>query len=308
MEKKKENNQKSNTGKYLLIGFGIVALSGGIYYLVNRGKSNSSLVSNDLLVPTEDEDEPKPSASSGGGSSGFPLKRGSRGDLVKNVQQMLIQKYGATILPKYGADGIWGSEMDMALISKGLPTNIDADTFTQLITGEAVPASTATTAPAADKPKFNPELLATNLRLAILDNNLDKALTSLSKIYTVKGYSMVNEEFKKVRIGGVRKTIVNALLTKFYQDSQKKKLNEQFYRMGLKYDGSQWSLSGVGQILCDQIKSISPTRVWNAKGTAINVPRHTILGEFLDGKNGITRFQTLDGQILYTNTKCICYV
>ncbi|MBI3133631.1 MAG: hypothetical protein HYZ14_03050 [Bacteroidetes bacterium] len=308
MEKKKGNTKqlekKSNTGKYILIGFGIVALAGGIYYMANRNKSTSSMVSDDLLFPTAEEDEPKSSASSGGSSSGFPLKKGSRGELVKNIQQMLIQKYGAAILPKYGADGVWGSEMDTALIAKGLPTNIDADAFTQLITTTNIPATTTTT----DKPKFDPVLLATNLRLAILDNNLDKALTSLSKIFTVKGYTTVNEEFKKTRINGVRKTIVNALLTKFYQDAQKKKLNEQFYRMGLKYDGSQWSLSGVGQILCDQIKSIAPTRVWNAKGTAINVPRHTVLGEFLDGRNGITRFQTLDGQILYTNTKCICYV
>lgn len=303
MEKKKENIQKSNTGKYILIGLGLVAIAGTAYYFVNKNKTTGGTISDDFLEPAI-EDEPERTASSGGSSSAFPLKKGSRGELVKNIQQMLIQKYGVAILPKYGADGQWGTEMETALIAKGLPTMIDADTFTKLITSGSVPVTTTTT----DKPKFDPALLATNLRLAILDDNLTKALTSLSKIYTVKGYSMVNEEFKKTRIDGVRKTIVNALLTKFYDDSEKKKLNEQFYRIGLKYDGSQWSLSGIGQILCDQIKSISPTRVWNEKGTAINVPRQTILGEFLDGKNGVTKFRTMDGKILFTNTKCICYV
>lgn len=304
MEKKKENIQKSNKGKYILIGLGLVAIAGTAYYFVNRNKSNQGFISDDILAPSVDT-KPEKSASSGGSSSGFPLKKGSRGELVKNIQQMLIKKYGVAILPKYGADGQWGTEMDTALISQGLPTYIEADTFTKLITSGSVPA---TAAPSTDKPKFDPALLASNLRLAILDDNLSKALTSLSKIFTVQGYTKVNDEFKKTRIDGVRKTIVNALLTKFYDESEKKKLNEQFYRMGLKYDGSQWSLSGLGQILCDQIKSISPTRVWNEKGTAINVPRQAILGEFIDGKNGVTKFRTMDGKVLFTNTKCICYV
>jgi len=305
METKKENIKKSNTGKYILVGLGLVAVAGTVYYFVNKNKSNGDFISDDLTEPII-EDEPETHVSSGGSSSGFPLKKGSRGDLVKNIQQMLIQKYGVGILPKYGADSQWGTEMDTALISKGFPTVIDADAFTKLITSGGVPVSTTTDN--TTKPKFDPALLATNLRLAILDDNLTKALSSLSKIYTVKGYTAVNEEFKKTRINGVRKTVVNGLLTKFYDEAEKKKLNEQFYRMGLKYDGSQWSLSGLSQILCDQIKAITPTRVWNVKGAAINVPRETILGEFIDGKNGVTKFKTMDGKILFTNTKCICYV
>ncbi len=306
MQTKKRNTKaipKSNKGKYILVGLGIVAIAGTAYYFLTRNKPNNDFVSDDFSNSLEEE-QPVKQVSSGGSSSGFPLKKGSRGDLVKNIQEFLIQKYGASVLPKYGADGVWGSELDTALISKGFATTIDADTFAKLIASGAVPTTTTS----GNKPKFNPELLATNLRLAILDNNLTKALTSLSKIFTVKGYSMVNEEFKKVRIYGVRKTLVNALLSQFSDESEKKKLNEQFYRMGLKYNGSQWSLSGVGQILCDQIKSIMPVRVWNAKGTAINVPKETILGEFIEGQNGVTKFRTMDGKILFTNTKCICYV
>lgn len=300
----KKGNTKSNKGVYILIGLGVVAIGATAYYFITKNKTTEDFVSDDLDVSTTEE-KTETHSSSGGSSSGFPLKKGSRGDLVKNIQQSLIQKYGVAILPKYGADGQWGTELDTALISKGYPTIIDADTFTKLIT---TGGTSTTTTPTADKPKFNPTLLADNLRLAILDDNLSKALTSLSKIYTTKGYTMVNDEFKKTRIDGVRKTVVNALLSKFWEAAEKKKLNEQFYRIGLKYNGDQWSLSGIGQILCDQIKSISPTKVWNASGTAINVPKETILGEFIDGKDGVSKFKTMDGKILFTRTNCICYV
>lgn len=49
---------------------------------------------------------------------GFPIKKGSKGDKVLNLQKQLIAAYGASVLPKYGADGDWGSEMDAAMKAK----------------------------------------------------------------------------------------------------------------------------------------------------------------------------------------------
>jgi len=309
-----EQQKKSNKGKYILIGLGVVAVAGTAIYFATRKKSTSDIVSDEINDSFDVTTPSKPTSSgSGNRNSGFPLKKGSRGDLVQNVQEALIKKYGASILPKWGADGIWGSEMQTALIAKGLPTTIDADSFTKIVTSSGSTnsgsgSSSGTTNKPSKKGKFNPSLVATNLRVAIIDDNFSMALKWLSRIWTVKGYKMVSTYFKKKRIGGVRKTIVNALLTQFWKSSEKKKLNEHFYRIGLKYNGSQWSLSGLDEILCDRIKTIKPAMVWNASGKKIKVPQETILGHFIDAKNDITKFRTLDNKILFTTTKCICYV
>ena len=49
----------------------------------------------------------------------FPLKKGSKGENVRKLQEGLIAKYGAQILPKYGVDGDFGSEVLNALKKTG---------------------------------------------------------------------------------------------------------------------------------------------------------------------------------------------
>ena len=212
MAEKKENIKKSNKGKYILVGLVVVALLGGTaYYFKSRSKAKGGSLLPEDLKDFEEELKvetaaPQPRVSSGGSSAGFPLKRGSHGETVKKIQKLLIQKYGTAVLPKFGADGVWGSEMESAMIAKGIPNNISEDMLTK---------------------------------------------------WTAAG-------------------VIN--------------------------------LSGLGEVLCDQIRSVVPVRVWNSKGAAVNVPRGTILGEFIEGKNGVTKFRTVDGNILFTNTICICYV
>ena len=63
----------------------------------------------------------------------FPLKRGSRGDKVKALQESLIEKYGKKILPRYGADGQFGAEMATALKKSGLPASVDESTYNVLV-------------------------------------------------------------------------------------------------------------------------------------------------------------------------------
>jgi peptidoglycan hydrolase-like protein with peptidoglycan-binding domain len=55
--------------------------------------------------------------------SGFPIQKGSKGAEVRTLQNALISKYGASILPRFGADGDFGSETVAALSGKGLPTS-----------------------------------------------------------------------------------------------------------------------------------------------------------------------------------------
>ncbi|NOT90516.1 peptidoglycan-binding domain-containing protein [Ferruginibacter sp.] len=60
---------------------------------------------------------------------GFPLKRGSKGEKVKALQEVLIAKHGKQILPRYGADGDFGPEMSAALKKLKMPTAIDESTL-----------------------------------------------------------------------------------------------------------------------------------------------------------------------------------
>lgn len=45
----------------------------------------------------------------------FPLLKGSNGKCVEILQQALIQNFGIAALPRYGADGNWGNETDLAM-------------------------------------------------------------------------------------------------------------------------------------------------------------------------------------------------
>jgi hypothetical protein len=88
--------------KYLLpIALGIV----GIYYIIRSLKKTDSVMDSQGNVDT----------SSGGGTSApastFPLKKGSKGALVQRLQLAI----GVSNLPKFGADGDFGTETQNAL-------------------------------------------------------------------------------------------------------------------------------------------------------------------------------------------------
>jgi hypothetical protein len=53
----------------------------------------------------------------------------------------------------------------------------------------------------------------------------------------------VSEQIKNYRIGGVRQTLVNALLNVFTESSQRSKIQNTLKNIGLKYDGNKWTLS-----------------------------------------------------------------
>jgi peptidoglycan hydrolase-like protein with peptidoglycan-binding domain len=63
----------------------------------------------------------------------FPLKRGSKGNRVTQLQNALVKKYGASILPKYGVDGMFGKEVEAALVRAKLPTSINESTYNSFV-------------------------------------------------------------------------------------------------------------------------------------------------------------------------------
>ncbi|MBL1280305.1 MAG: hypothetical protein COA33_008545 [Fluviicola sp.] len=218
----------------------------------------------------------------------------------------MIKKYGASILPRYGADGGFGTETVNALIAKGLPTTITSEIFTQLVLSSG--SSSSSSSSGSSSSSSSASSVASSLHSAITSDSISKAISALKKIKGISGYSAVNSIFKKTRIGFVRKTMVTGLLDRFNSTSEKKQINQQFYRIGLKYDGSKWSLSGIEGTLLDQLVTIEPTKIWDKTGRSLQVPKATILGEFLDANNGVTEFETLDRRRLYVKTTSISYV
>jgi hypothetical protein len=128
-------NKTQNKRKTILIGLGVLGtgVAGflGWHYLKNKKKAN------------QEDDTTSITESSGGGSTSmpsaknddFPLKKGSKGNRVTQLQNALVKKYGASILPKYGVDGMFGKEVEAALVRAKMPTSINEINYTKLVGG-----------------------------------------------------------------------------------------------------------------------------------------------------------------------------
>ena len=94
---------KNNTPKIIA---GIVAIV-GVYFIYKYIR--------DTRKPKKDKkDDTKDDGTSTIPTSIYPIKKGSKGNKVKELQKLLLQ-IDPTSLPKYGADGDFGSETEAAL-------------------------------------------------------------------------------------------------------------------------------------------------------------------------------------------------
>lgn len=202
----------------------------------------------------------------------FPLKKGSKGENVKKLQLALIAKHGAQLLPKYGADGDFGSEVANALKKLNLPSAITESTFHVLTQTASVNAAS----------------IGKDLYKAAISKDLNKTISLLKQLRTVEEYTTANEQFKLGRINGVRQTIVNGLLNSFTTDAQKQKIKFEFLRIGLQYDGNKWSLSGIDG---RPIVTRNPTTVWINVHEKVTVPARTVLGNEVSKRLDYTLFE-----------------
>jgi hypothetical protein len=223
-------------------------------------------------------------------SSGFPLKKGSKGTLVKTLQQALIAKYGASVLPKYGADGDFGSETISALAKAGLPATIDESTYYVVIQG----SSSVT-----DKSAFAGKFLT-----AAIAKDFNTVISLLKQMATKEDYKQVSALFSQSRLRGVRQTLVNGLLGTFSNESQKQQIRYEFIRMGLKYDGSKWSLDGFDG---RPVVTTEPTNVWINATENVGVPAMMVLGAEVSRKLDYTLFEN-NGKYFLVATKAIKYL
>jgi len=218
----------------------------------------------------------------------FPLKKGSKGENVKRLQEALITKYGKQTLPKYGADGDFGSEMAAALKKLGLPSTITESILNVISQGTVV----------------NPTTIGKELYNAASAKDYNKAITLLKRLRSVDDYTVASNIFKQDRINGVRQTLVNGMLNVFSTDTQKQAIKFEFLRMGLQFDGSKWSLSGFDGL---PIVTLLPTSVWINATESVKVPARMVLGNEVSQRLDYTLFEN-GGKHFLVQTKTVKYL
>ena len=248
----------------IIIGVALVG-AGGIGYLIYRQLQDSKLpekrdmeeaedradlldqIKPDPLPPPPGNSTPKPKPKA---DSGFPLKMGSKGQLVRDVQEALVKKYGPSILKTPpGIDGDYGPDLFNALQSKNLPTWIDSLAYTKIMSINTSPGKTD---PGKPKPKPTkddpskdeslPVRVANYLHSAVSNDKVFWAIDALKRIKNKGHFMAVSTEFKKDMSGWSYKTIVNALKDQFLRNDYYPKILDQYKRIGLTFDGSTWAV------------------------------------------------------------------
>jgi hypothetical protein len=242
-----ETAKKSRAKKVVLFGLGTLALGTLAFFGIKHFKKKNNdetdqdndLVDSKTSVQNPINNKPRTGLPSPRLGDAFPLRIGSKGDKVRSLQQALIRTYGAGILAKYGADGQFGTELQTALRSKGYGVPLQEAEYKKIV--EAKKEET----PLPPLKTFDPSAIAKGIYTAIITKDFNATITLLKALKNTTDYSLVSEQLKNnYRIAGVRQTLVNATLSTFTESSQKQKVQEAFKNMGLKYDGSKWSLSG----------------------------------------------------------------
>ena len=205
----------------------------------------------------------------------FPLKKGSKGDAVRQLQQGLIDKYGASILPKYGADGDFGSETQAALKKKGLPSIVTESVFNVITQG-------------GDGGGSGNLDLAEQLHKAAESKSFSSAISLLKKMSSKDQYQQVSNSFMQLRLNGVRQTLVNGMLSSFHDESQKNQIRMEFIRMGLQYRNNKFSLSGFdGKPLVTKVAAT----VWVSPTESVQVPAQMVIGNEVTTRLDYTLFE-----------------
>lgn len=288
-----QQNQTSGKGKKnLLIGLGVLVTGTlgyfGYQYWKEKKEAASSTIPDFDLTPPGNSSFTLPTASAKRNDD-FPLKKGSKGTRVKQLQDALIEKYGKQVLPKYGADGDFGTELSTALAKQNYPVSVDENTFNVIVQGGGLDA----------------DATATGLYNASTKKDFQNTIKFLQKLKSKEDYTSVSESFKNnYRVKGVRQTLVNGMLNSFSDEKQKQSIRLQFTRMGLNYDGKKWSLSGLetSSIITKQV-----TIVWEHPHKGIKVPANMVLGKEVTQRGEYTLFENKGNHFL-VETKTINYL
>ncbi|GAA5036641.1 hypothetical protein GCM10011506_30030 [Marivirga lumbricoides] len=313
----KSSLRKTSPGinrRYIIYGLGAGAVLGGGYFLYNYLQDrqlmqrSEGLIVNNIL--------PSLPASVARLSSGsFPLKSGSKGTLVKQLQQALLNIGGETaqhirstsVRPDETPDGVFGSGTEKALRAAGYNSVVSESTFAQIIGSSKSNGA------------LNGKTIADQLIKAANEQNLFAALAALKQMQNTNDYQSVKSHFATARVGGVRVTSpVNALLSVAFKNNEaaKVKIRAEFSRMGLKQSANgTWTLSGLNGLgsmkaLQNYLKSSEsfsiaitrkPTMLRNGQGDYMvpAIPAQTVLGYLTNDKKGVAQIITENGVTVY---------
>ena len=309
--------------KYILYGLGAGALLGGGYLLYNflqdraainrRERSPGSIVPTPVLpVNTQVIVQ--------NNSGSFPLRKGSRGEVVKLLQNALLAIGGqaamhiqtTSIKPDGTPDGVFGGGTEKALRAAGYPVVVAEGTFSKLIASGRAKAGSNRSSIQNDREIANELIKAAN------DRNAFAVLAGLQKIKDIRGYSSVSSRFKNIRILGVRVTsLVNALLSVVFRNNEpaKVKIRAEFRRIGLKQNANGvWYIPGLGDATLQELKAYQndrdllsiaivrkPTLLKTGGGNFITPPLNpdTVIGYVTGDHKGITQILTRNGETVY---------
>lgn len=306
--KAKQSGKSKHTGKkkiqpakVFVYALALAALGGGGYLVYDKfkrkklsgeatsssGNSDTIIINNSLPASTSTTAARLISSA----SDSFPLKRGSRGTRVTQLQQALARTSPGLVI-----DGQFGTQTASALKASGFSETVDETLFNR-ITGNAKGALTVV---------FNPASLALSLYTGAQAKSIEQVLSVLKQMKTVSEYSAVNEYYKKQSF--ISKTIVTDLLEYAFKGNEtaKAQIKNEFLRMGLKVSSTgTWSLQGIR--LYRDLITIRESVVMDNKGNRIPVRRNTILGDEVEVANGMTWFKSIDNSILKVPTQDVTY-
>jgi peptidoglycan hydrolase-like protein with peptidoglycan-binding domain len=293
-------SKNTTTGrKIFLYALGVGAVGGAAYFIHEymKDKKEQRLIEEDTQSSNTIPGKPiiiTKTVSAGGDS--FPLKRGSKGARVTQLQQSLQKKLGTEAMARFTAiDGDFGPGTENALKAAGWPTVLTESDYNRY-TGMVAPVPTS------------PINLANLLNSHSLSRNLSGVLSILAQLKSPLEYSAVNEIYKNLRPMGMNRTIVTDLLDYSFKNdlSAKEQIMNAFYSMGLKRSNSgTWSLSGL-QVYRDLV-TMTDTWVKDTYGQLIPVKKNTILGEEINISNGVTFFKAIDAGLYAVPTSQVKY-
>ena len=294
--------------KIFVVALGVGAIGTGIYFANEyfaKPKEENGSGNNDSQLPSA-INTPAITApttqSSGilnwfsGRNDSFPLKRGSLGQKVTDMQEGLKKILGDRMKQYTGVDGQFGPGTEKALLAAGYGSSIDESTFNQITGGNSGSGSGS---------GMDTSTMASNLHSSASDKDINGVMNVLKMMRNVSDYSAVDAIYKN--LGFIHKTIVTDLLDIAfpYDESARMKIKPEFLRMGLKLDSAtgRWSLSGLGGF--NDIITLFDTVVMDSKNNRIPVRKNTILGDEVKSSAGLTCFRALDGSLGLVHTSHI---
>ncbi|MDQ3073447.1 MAG: hypothetical protein M3Q97_09320, partial [Bacteroidota bacterium] len=140
---------------------------------------------------------------------------------------------------------------------------------------------------------------ALTLNKYVTSKNLPGVLAVLRAMRNTSDYTAINEEYKLIRSGLVRTTIVTDILQNSFagNTSAIAQVKAEFQRIGLKLDSTtgKWSLEGLRGFR--DLITLRDTTVTDLNHNRIPVKRNTILGDAIQSKNGYIFFKTITNTI-----------